>query len=398
MREELLATARDSGFVPVDLSLGVACDPEPDAADAWAAEGGEPGYPKSRGFAVLRTAAAAALRRRYGVSVPPDAVAACAGSKEFIGSAALFLRQERGGGRDTVLIPRLRYPTYGVGAALAGMRTVEVPTDDAFRMRLDLLPPSDVRRALCLWVNSPANPTGVVEPLAAVARWGREHGVIVLSDEAYTDLTWDGSPGTILSSGLDGVLAVHSMSKASHAPGLRVGFYAGDPRLVAPLVVRRRDAGLMAAAPAQAMAARLLGDDRRVAGQRARTLRRLTGLVDLLNGAGLRCARPEGAMFVWLRTPGGDGAAFARLAARTAGLVLAPGAQYGPAGHPYVRIAATEEQETVGPRIGLLATALGRAPAPPSPGDTPPGDTPPGPATAGATKPPRARNREGALP
>ncbi|MER7048588.1 pyridoxal phosphate-dependent aminotransferase [Streptomyces jumonjinensis] len=367
-REHLLAMARHGGREPLDLSLGVACDAEPDWFAADGEERSDPGYPKSAGSGALRAAAAASLRRRFQVSLPDESVAVCVGTKEFIASAALFLSREQGGGarhsgthdsgtRDTVLIPSLCYPTYAVGAELAGLRTVRVPMGDDLRMRLDRVPAADARRALCLWVNSPANPTGVVDALDAIARWGRTHGVLVLSDEAYAEQTWKHRAATILSSGVDGVLAVHSLSKRSHAPGLRVGFYAGDPRLVRALADRRRDAGLMAATPAQTAAVRLLTEDHRVTRQRRRTRHRVTSLVELLNAAGLRCAPPEGGMFVWLKAPGGDGDRFVRWAARTAGLVLAPGSWYGPAGRPWVRVAATEEPETVRPRLELLAAS-----------------------------------------
>ncbi|NEY30956.1 aminotransferase class I/II-fold pyridoxal phosphate-dependent enzyme [Streptomyces sp. PRKS01-65] len=356
MREELLAIARAAGFEAVDLSLGVACDPEPAVPSAGPAGALEGGYPKSAGSPELRAAAARRMRRRFGVALPPEAVAACVGTKEFIATAALFLSRERDDAtRDTVLVPKLCYPTYRAGAELAGLRTVQVPVDGALRMRPDLLPAAETRRALCLWVNSPANPTGVAEPLPALAAWGRAHGVLVLSDEAYADLAWRPGPATVLADGLDGVVAVHSLSKGFNSPGLRVGYYAGDPRIVRGLTERRRTAGLMAAAPSQRAAALLLGDDRLVARQRRRTRRRLTGLIALLREAGLTCAFPDGGMFVWLRAPGGDGEVFARRAARTAGLVLAPGTQYGPAGRPFVRIAATREPEMLRDRIALLA-------------------------------------------
>ena len=84
-----------------------------------------------------------------------------------------------------------------------------------------------------MWVNSPGNPAGGLDDLAAVAAWGMAHDVPVLSDECYAEFTWEGAPHTILEHGLDGLLAVHSLSKRSNLAGARVGFYAGDPDLVA---------------------------------------------------------------------------------------------------------------------------------------------------------------------
>ncbi|MFI1367059.1 pyridoxal phosphate-dependent aminotransferase [Streptomyces griseochromogenes] len=361
-REDLLALAAESGHRPLDLSLGVPADPAP-AAEPGAGTATSAAYPPSRGTEELRAAAAGYLQRRYGVTVPVDSVAACAGSKEFISTLPLFLRDasdatREGSRRDTVLIPSLGYPPYELGVRLAGLRPHRVPVDAEFRMRLDLLPPKAVARALFLWVNTPANPTGVVEPLAPVVAWGRAHGVPVVSDEAYAEATWCDEPRTALSDGLDGVLAVHSVSKRSNGPGLRLGFYAGDPRLVAQLVPRRRAAGLMASDVSQATGTRLFADDHHALAQRRRNAGRVTELVDELNANGVSCTAPEGGLFVWASAPGGDGTAFARAAAARTGIVLAPGVTYGPAGRGHVRIAAVHDRAVLAPRLALLDRLL----------------------------------------
>ncbi|MEU3495158.1 aminotransferase class I/II-fold pyridoxal phosphate-dependent enzyme [Kitasatospora cineracea] len=361
-REELLRLAAGSGLPVLDLSLGVPADPSP--ADPLPADPAPPApsarpapaaYPASAGSEVLRTAAAGYLHRRFGVRVPVEAVAACVGTKEFISTLPLFLREIRGDdARDTVLIPALCYPTYEYGARLAGLRVHRVPVDGRLRMRLDLLPAAVVGRALCLWVNSPANPTGTVEPLDRIAAWGRARGVPVLSDEAYAEATWAHPPRTVLAGGLSGVLAVHSLSKRSHAPGLRVGFYAGDPHLVAELVPRRRAAGLMAGSASQARAAALLDDDAHALAQRERNARRVAGLVAELDRAGLPCRPPGGGLFAWVAAPDGRGTAFARRLAAEAGLVVMPGAEYGPGGGGHVRIAAVHDPAAVAARLALL--------------------------------------------
>ncbi|WP_433655080.1 aminotransferase class I/II-fold pyridoxal phosphate-dependent enzyme [Nocardia sp. CA-128927] len=359
-RAQLLALAAEHGHVPLDLSLGVAADPEPVPAAADERRGTAAQYPPSRGTAELLAAVSGYLERRFGVSVPVDSVAVCVGAKEFIATAPLFLRDSRAGtdARDTVLIPALGYPPYELGARLAGLRPYRVPADSEFRMRLDLLPEDVAARSLCLWVNSPANPTGVLELLTRCAEWGREHGVLVLSDEAYADTTWSGPPRTILSGGLAGVLAVHSLSKRSNAPGLRVASYSGDRRLVEELADRRRAAGLMAADLAQARAALLFGDDRQAAAQQVRNRRRVAELVAELNANGLTCTAPEGGLFVWLSLPDRDAAAFVRDAAIHAGIILAQGDSYGPAGHGHVRIAAVHDRAVVAPRLALLSERL----------------------------------------
>ncbi|MGW1491353.1 pyridoxal phosphate-dependent aminotransferase [Streptomyces sp. NPDC002402] len=373
-RDEALALAAASGHRPVDLSLGVPGDPPPGPRDFPPGQPpGHPGdgpvaaYPPSAGTQQLRDGIAGYLRRRYTVTVPPEALAACVGSKEFISTLPLFLRDlvrgpARGAGRDTVLIPALCYPSYEYGARLAGLRVHRVPVDKAFRMRLDRLAPDVVRRALCLWVNSPANPTGIVEDLDSVADWGRAHDVLVLSDEAYAEATWCHEPRTVLRGGLDGVLAVHSLSKRSNTPGLRVGFYAGDPTLVAGLVRRRRQAGLMAATASQQLAAVLLADDRHAAQQRSRNARRVSDLADRLNALGLPCTTPEGGLFAWVAAPDGDGRAFAHRAAAHAGVVMTPGSEYGPDGDGHVRIAAVHDLAPIASRLELLRPVPARVP------------------------------------
>ncbi|GAA2189700.1 pyridoxal phosphate-dependent aminotransferase [Micromonospora lupini] len=354
-REELLDLARGSGSALLDLSLGVPADPPPPTAGG--SSGQEPaGYPPSAGTEELRLAAAGYLRRRFGVALAPDAVAACAGAKEFISTLPLFLRDAGlvPPGRDTVLIPRLCYPAYENGARLAGFATYRVPADDDHRMRPDLLPASVRDRALCLWVNSPSNPTGALEPLDTLVDWGRRYGVLVVSDEAYTESTWCGSPRTALAHGVDGVLAVHSLSKRSNSPGLRVGFYAGDPAVVGRLVPCRRAAGLMAGAVAQRSAAYLLGDDEHARVQYERGATRVADLVRLLTANGAAARSPDGGFFVWTAAPDGDGDAWARSLAGRAGIVVMPGGAYGPAGRGHVRFAAVRDIAEITSRAWAL--------------------------------------------
>ncbi|SFW86545.1 pyridoxal phosphate-dependent aminotransferase [Amycolatopsis australiensis] len=353
-RERAIEIAVAAGHAPLDLSLGVPGEPPPTWCRAPVSRVAA-AYPASRGTLPLRVAAAGYLARRYGITISADAVAASTGSKEFISTAPLFLREVLGPTtRDTVLIPALGYPPYEVGARLAGLRVHRIPTDEQFRMRLDRLPDTVAERALCLWVNSPANPTGVVTELGRIVRWARERGVLVLSDEAYAETTWCDVPRTALEHGCDGVLAVQSMSKRSNAPGLRVGFYAGDPAVVAGLVTHRRAAGFMASSDSQAQAAMLLDDDAHAQALREMNKYRIRYLVSALAVHGLPCSVPDGGMFAWLAVPDGDGVAFARYAAERAGLIVAAGQQYGPAGHGHVRIAATREVTAVRPRLELL--------------------------------------------
>ncbi len=342
-----IGNAFDGGAV--DLSIGTPADPPPPAVQA-ALAAGDParGYPPSIGTLAFRRAAAQWIDRRLGAVVDPDTeVAAVVGTKEFVASAPLYLKL-RDPSRDTVLYPSISYPTYEMGATLAGLRAVPYRS-------LDEIDPDDAARALAVWVNSPGNPTGELHDLDAAARWGRERGVPVLSDECYAEFTWDGPPSTILRTGTTGVLAVHSLSKRDNFAGARIGFYAGDSELVHYLREVRKHAGLMPPGPVQAAAVVALGDDEHVELQRTRYLARLHRLRELLVKAGYPCEIPAGAFYLWVAAPDGDSWAAARDLAERAGVVVSPGEFYGSDGAGYFRVAAVQPDD----RIELAASRLG---------------------------------------
>jgi succinyldiaminopimelate transaminase len=342
----------------VDCSIGTPYDPPPaEVLEAMATSGTERGYPTSPGSPEYRRAAADWMARRFGVAVDPErAVAACVGTKEFVATTAQFLHL-RTPDRDTVLYPSVSYPTYAMGATLAGIRSVPVPELPGGGPDLDAVDPADVARALLLWVNSPANPTGLLTDLDRAAAWGREHGVPVLSDECYAEFTWEGRPRTILESGSDGVVAVHSLSKRSNLAGVRAGFYAGDPDLVSYLLDVRRHAGLMVPGPVQAGAVAALDDDEHVDRQRTAYRDRLAFLSDALALAGLPVAPPAGGFYLWLPVPARftDGWELCDWLAREAGLLVSPGDLYGPDGSGHVRVAVVQPLD----RLELVAERLG---------------------------------------
>ena len=211
-----------------------------------------------------------------------------------------------------MLYPAISYPSYAMGAELAGCRAVPVPVTADGRSDLAAIDPADAERALCLWVNSPANPTGHLDDLGAAAEWGRAHGVPVLSDECYVEFTWDGPGRTILEHGLDGVLAVHSLSKRSNLAGVRAGFYAGDPDLVHYLSELRKHAGFMVPGPVQAAAVAAWADEAHVDEQRAVYLRRLERFAEILAGIGVDAPMPGGGFYLWAPAPDGDAWALVR--------------------------------------------------------------------------------------
>jgi succinyldiaminopimelate transaminase len=355
-----VASAHEGGMV--DCSIGTPSDPPPTAViEVLAASDTERGYPASAGSAALRDAAASWLTRRFGLGeLPSSAVAACVGTKELVASVPQFLRL-RTPDKDTVLYPAVSYPTYAMGAELAGCRAVAVPAPAGRHGGLDLdaVAPDDAARALLLWSNSPSNPTGGLGDLGAEAAWGRARGVPVFSDECYTEFTWDGPPRSVLQHGFDGVVAVHSLSKRSNLAGLRVGFYAGDPELVEFLRAVRQHAGLMVPGPAQAAGVAALRDDAHVKAQRQRYRERLTFLAGVLGGYGCPVALPEGGFYLWVPVPAGrwtDAWAMAEALATDGGLLVSPGDLYGAAGGGHVRVAVVQPME----RLALVGERLAR--------------------------------------
>lgn len=346
-----IAAAHDGGAI--DLSVGTPCDPPPQSViDALSTSDSERGYPPSIGTDALRTAIVAWMGRRFGVDVPVAQVAACVGSKELVASTPQYLRL-RTPSRDTVLYPSVSYPTYEMGAVLGGCRPVPVPTLADGGLDLDAIDPADAARALMLWVNSPSNPTGALGDLDRAAAWGRARGVPVFSDECYAEFTWDGPARTILESGLDGVIAVHSLSKRSNLAGLRVGFYAGDAEIVGYLKEVRKHVGLLVPGPAQAAGAVALADDRHVVVQRDRYRRRLDRMADVLQRwSGVEVLQPGGGFYLWFDT--GDGWAFAERLAKEGGALVSPGDFYGAGGANNVRVAVVQPDD----RIELVARRL----------------------------------------
>ncbi|HVF75072.1 MAG TPA: aminotransferase class I/II-fold pyridoxal phosphate-dependent enzyme [Acidimicrobiales bacterium] len=339
----------------VDLSVGTPNDaPPPAVVAALGGSGAERGYPPSVGTAAYREAAAGWMERRLGVSVPASAVAACVGTKEFVATLPQWLRL-RTPARDTVLYPAVAYPTYEMGAVLAGCRAVPVAVDDVWRLDLSSISEDDAARALCLWVNTPGNPAGQVDDLAAAASWGRAHDVPVFSDECYVEFTWAGPPRTILSSGFDGVVAVHSLSKRSNLAGARAGFYAGDAELVTYLSEVRKHVGLMVPGPVQAAAVAAWADDAHVEAQRARYLERLEFFAAVLAKFGAYAPLPAGGFYLWAPVPDGDEWGFAQRLASEGGCLVSPGEFYGEAGRGHVRVALVQPLE----RLELVASRLG---------------------------------------
>jgi succinyldiaminopimelate transaminase len=334
------ARAHPDGIV--DLSVGSPVDPTPGVVRR-ALEGASdsPGYPQTVGLTATRRAAVDWLARRHGVTgLDVDGVLPVVGTKELIASLPTHLGL---GPSDLVVLPELAYPTYAVGAALAGTQVVAT----------DALTGVGPARAALLWLNSPSNPTGRVLPLAhlrKVVDWCRERGTLLVSDECYLECAWDAVPVSVLHPHVcggshEGILAVHSLSKRSNLAGYRCGFVAGDPAVVAELLAVRKNLGLIQPGPQQVAMAAALSDDDHAAEQHARYQARRTTLRGALESSGFRIDHSEGSLYLWATRDEDCWLTVGRLA--DLGVLVAPGTFYGVSGARHVRVALTATDERV---------------------------------------------------
>jgi succinyldiaminopimelate transaminase len=335
---------------PVDLSVGTPVDPVPGLIRAaLAAAADAPGYPATWGTPRLRAAAAGWLARDHDVTVSPDDVLPVVGTKELVAWLPLMLGLGPG---DVVLQPELAYPTYDIGARLCGATVVSS----------DSLLGAGPGRVRLVWLNSPSNPTGRVLPprhLRKVVDWARERGAVVASDECYISMGWDAAPVSVLHPSVsggshEGLLAVHSLSKRSNLAGYRAGFVTGDPALVADLLAIRKQAGMMMPEPVQAAMTAALEDDAHAREQRARYASRRSVLRGAFEAAGWRIDHSEAGLYLWATHPGHDCWSAIELLAGSAGILVAPGEMYGPAGKRHIRVALTGTDE----RIAAAAARL----------------------------------------
>ncbi len=348
------ATARAHPDGICDLSVGTPVDPTPELGRQALAEAADAhGYPATMGTPALRDAIVEHMTIRWGaVGLGHAGVLPVIGTKELVA----WLPTQLGlGPGDVVVVPAVAYPTYAVGALLVGARVV--PATDLASLRATL---GDVRPAL-VWINSPANPTGEILPVAAMRDWvayARETGAVLASDECYGEFGWDAEPWSVLHPEIcggdhTGLLACHSLSKRSNLAGYRAGFVAGDAGIVQDLLELRKHTGMIMPGPVQAAMAALLADQAHVTVQRARYLARREVLRPALEAAGFRIDHSEGSLYLWATRDEDCRTTLDRLAA--VGILAAPGDFYGSAGTRHVRIALTATDERVAAAARRLA-------------------------------------------
>lgn len=349
----------------VNLSIGTPVDPTPDFIQAaLAAAADAPGYPTTHGTAALRQGIADWFSRRRSVpGLDPQDIMPTVGSKELVAWLPLLLGLGAG---DVVVRPTVAYPTYDMGAVLAGATPVAADS-------LDELDEQTRSRVRLVWINSPGNPTGSVrdaESMAALVEQARSLGAVVASDECYAELGWGewdtargGAPvpsvldPRVSGGSNDSLLAVYSMSKQSNLAGYRAAFVAGDGAIIANLVNSRKHAGMIVPAPVQAAMLAALSDDAHVAEQKDRYRARRELLVPALEAFGLKISSSEAGLYLWATAGEDTWTTVQRFAAL--GIVVGPGVIYGDAGAGYVRVALTGSDERVAAAARRLETAAG---------------------------------------
>lgn len=367
------ALAHDDGIC--DLSVGTPVDPTPRLIqDALTEASDAPGYPTVIGTVEVRRAILGWAERRNMVDVGFDGVIPTIGSKEAVAWIPTMLGAGPG---DTVLFPESAYPTYDVGARLAG--ATPVPVDPT---RPDTWPD-----ATLVWLNSPGNPDGhvlSVEELRAARQWARATGAVVVADECYSALAWEepwvshGVPSLlderVCEGDPSGLLVLYSLSKQSNLAGYRAALMVGDPQLVAAIVEVRKHSGMMVPAPVQRAMTVALGDTAHVEAQRSLYEARRRTLLEALGGLGLvNDPDSKAGLYLWVRRalPGEDAAAaFARGGGNSwdlvkefseLGILVAPGDFYGKAAHGAVRIALTATDERIAAAARRIAEAAAGA-------------------------------------
>ena len=312
----------------VDLSIGTPVDPVPGLIrDALAAASDAPGYPATWGTPRLRSAAAGWLARAHGVPVSPDDVLPVVGTKEFIAWLPVMLGLGPG---DVVLQPELAYPTYDIGARLAG---ASVLAADSLLAAGPVPGPAGLGE-LAVQPDRPGAAGRAPAQGGGLGQGTRRGGGVrrVLHLAGLGCRAGLGAAPFVCDGSHEGVLAVHSLSKRSNLAGYRAGFVTGDPALVADLLAIRKQAGMIMPGPVQAAMAAALSDEAHAAEQRERYAARRSVLLAAFAEAGWAIDHSEAGLYLWATHPAHDCWSAAELLATEGGILVAPGELYGPAG------------------------------------------------------------------
>jgi acetylornithine aminotransferase len=363
-----IAAAKTEGRTLVDFGVGDPREVTPAFIRDALKEAVEPvsSYPRAAGLPELREAVCAWVKGRYEVELEPDAdVLPILGSKELIFSLAQVVL-DPAEGRELVVLTAPGYPIPERGARWAGADVVRLPLREAdgFLADLDAVAPRRWDRTAMLWLNYPNNPTGAVASIDyfdRASRLAREHGFLLVSDEAYSELWFDaGPPAGVLQGGdLTNVLAIHTLSKRSSMTGYRSGFAAGDPDLIAALKRLRPSTGVTPQEFVQHASIAAWGDEAHVAENRARYAAKRRVFLELFSRAGVEVSGSIATFYLWVKVPGAsDSLTWALDLLDRGGIVVAPGSFFGPEGEGYVRMAMVPTLEECERAAGILEDLL----------------------------------------
>jgi succinyldiaminopimelate transaminase len=354
------AEARGRGIDVIDFGTGDPREPTPAFIRQALAAGitEVSSYPRAAGLPELRAAIAAWVERRFGVELDPAVeIVPTLGSKEAIFSFAhIGLTDEK----RLVAIPEPAYPVYERGALLAGGQVLTVPLreDTGWLPDLDAIERWD--EIALFWVCYPNNPTGAIAPLSfyeELAARAREHGFLLCSDEAYSELWFDEPPASALQvADRTNVVVFNTLSKRSSMTGYRCGFVCAPRDVADALRAFRPSTGTAPQEFVQRAATAALGDEEHVEDVRGAYRRKRETLLPVLERKGLRLAGGAATFFLWLAVDGGSEAFARRLLEH--GLLVAPGAFFGPEGEGYVRMALVRTQAECERAAAILEEAL----------------------------------------
>ena len=322
------------------------------------------GYPAAVGLPELREAIAAWAERRFGATLDPDTeIIPTLGSKEAIFTFALAV-VDADGARDTVAYTDPGYPVYERGALFAHARPLALPLreEQGFLPDLDAIDDETWARLAVFWINYPNNPTAATAPLAfyeRLAALAREHGFVIASDEAYTELWFDEPPASALQlADRTNVVVFNTLSKRSSMTGYRSGFAAGDPALIAALKAFRPTVGTAPQEFVQRASVVAWGDEEHVAETRARYGRKRALFLDLFGRKGVRVAGSEATMYLWAEVPEGETSESFAERLLEHGVLVAPGSYLGAAGEGYFRVALVPSEEECARAVEILERVL----------------------------------------
>jgi succinyldiaminopimelate transaminase len=339
----------EMGGEPIDFGVGDPREVTPASIREALASAIEPvsSYPRAGGLPELRDAIAGWVGRRFAITLDPDRqVLPTLGSKELVFSLAQAVL-DRSSGKDLVLVTSPGYPIPERGARFAGGEVVRLPLleSNRFLPHLDAVADATWRRAAILWLNYPNNPTGAVAPLEllrAAADRCRANDVLLASDEAYSELWFEGGPppSALQVGDLTGIVVLNTLSKRSSMTGYRSGFAAGDADLIAALKRLRPSVGVTPQEFVQRASVIAWNDESHVARTREAYAAKRRVFLSLFERHSIEVAASSATFYLWVKVPGGRSSAdWAIELFQRCDVMVAPGSFFGPEGEGYVRMA-----------------------------------------------------------